>query len=230
MAKRAQIEANSNNAKESTAGPSIQTPTPARAQFGYPRCSNLWKTTKQTQFLRTSVKSTASNDETRRADLAVAIRGLYSAPSLIDNATPSGTASPHCARNQDSRRVKASDSLVARALSVPRRDSSRRLVAVQPLTTKQTQSRRTLVESTPSKGEECRGGGNRERYLQPATGVSPRPAALRTGSENRMMVLMVEKRGCRSSYPGLTLLGPYRSYFEFLRQLFNSRNWSLLGC
>ena len=47
--------------------------------------------------------------------------------------------------------LKASDSFVAHTLSVPRRDSSRRLGAVQ--TTKQTQSRRTPVESTPSKNE-----------------------------------------------------------------------------
>ena len=38
--------------------------------------------------------------------------------------------------------MKASDSFVAHALRVPRRDSSRRLVAVQPQTTKQTQSRK----------------------------------------------------------------------------------------
>ena len=58
------------------------------------------KTTKQTQSRRTAVKSTASNDEPRSADLAFEIRGL-------------------CC-------VKASDSFVAHALSVPRRDSSRR--------------------------------------------------------------------------------------------------------
>ena len=49
--------------------------------------------------------------------------------------------------------VKAPDSLVAHALSVPRRDSSRRLGAAQSKTTKQTQSRRTLVESTRSNDE-----------------------------------------------------------------------------
>ena len=43
-------------------------------------------------------------------------------------------------------------SLVAHTLSVPRRDSSRRLEAIQPQTTKQTQSRRTPVESTPQWG------------------------------------------------------------------------------
>ena len=44
-------------------------------------------------------------------------------------------------------------STVAHALSVPRRDLSRRLGPFQPQTTKQTQLRRTPVESTPSKDE-----------------------------------------------------------------------------
>ena len=44
-------------------------------------------------------------------------------------------------------------SLVAHTLSVPRRDSSRRLEALQPQTTKQTQSLRTLVRSTASNDE-----------------------------------------------------------------------------
>ena len=85
----------------------------------------LTQTTKQTQFRRTPIKSTASNDQPRSADLAVEIRGLCAPPST-DNATPSVAASPHRAGNRDSRRVKASDSSVAHALSVPRRDSSRR--------------------------------------------------------------------------------------------------------
>ncbi len=132
----------------------------------------LTKTTKQTQFRRTPIKSTASNDQPCSADLAVEIRGL-SAPPPTDNATPSVAASPHRAGNRDSRRVKASDSSVAHALSVPRRDSSRRLGGVQPRgqdrgqlpnsetylttaltqTTKQTQFRRTPAKSTRSKDE-----------------------------------------------------------------------------
>ena len=82
--------------------------------------------TKQTQSRRTAVKSTASNDEPRSADLPFEIRGL-------------------CC-------VKASDSFVAHALSVPRRDSSRRPAQFghpsstnAPNTTKQTRSRRTPI-------------------------------------------------------------------------------------
>ena len=128
----------------------------------------LTKTTKQTQFRRTPMKSTPSNDEPRSVDLAVEIRGLCCAPP--DSVTPSGAAYPHRAGNQDSRHMKASDSfvahaflpavspfvatsspVVAQALTVPRRDSSRRLGAVQPKIAKQTQSRRTRVETTTSR-------------------------------------------------------------------------------
>ena len=49
--------------------------------------------------------------------------------------------------------VATSVPAVAHALSVPRRDSSRRLGPFQPKTTKQTQSRRTPLESTSSKDE-----------------------------------------------------------------------------
>ena len=66
------------------------------------------QTTKRTQSRRTPVGSTPSKDKTRGADLAVEIRGL-------------------CSGNQHSHHGKASDSPVAHALSVPRRDSSRRL-------------------------------------------------------------------------------------------------------
>ena len=55
--------------------------------------------------------------------------------------------------------VATSIPVVTHAFSVPRQDSSRRLAAFQPKTTKQTQSRRTPVESTPSKGEERHRGG-----------------------------------------------------------------------
>ena len=48
----------------------------------------LTKTTKQTQFRQTQVKSTPSRDEPRSADLAVEIRGL-SAPPLTDSTSPS---------------------------------------------------------------------------------------------------------------------------------------------
>ena len=131
------------------------------------------KTTKQTQSRRTPVESTPSNDEPRSVDLAFEIRGLCSAPPPTDNASPSGAASPHRTGNQHSGHRKASDSLVAHAflravspfvatsipvvahaLSVPRRDSSRRLGAAQSKTTKQTQCRLTPVESTLSKAEE----------------------------------------------------------------------------
>ena len=49
----------------------------------------LTQTTKQTQFRRTSVESTRSNDEPRSVDLAFEIRGLCSAPPPTDNASPS---------------------------------------------------------------------------------------------------------------------------------------------
>ena len=103
------------------------------------------KTTKQTQFFRTPMKSTPSKGETGSADLAFEIRGL-------------------CC-------VKASDSFVAHALSVPRRDSSRRPAQFghpsstnAPKTTKQTQSRRTPLVS----GADCRSTNDR------AAGGSPR--------------------------------------------------------
>ena len=147
------------------------------------------KTTKQTQFRRTPVRSTLSRDEPRSVDLAVEIRGLSSAPPLIGNVTPSGAASPHRVGNQDSGHTKASDSFVAHAffravspfvatsspfvahaLSVPRRDSSRRLGAVQPKTTKQTQFRRTPVESSA----DCRSTNGRAARVTVATHDSAR--------------------------------------------------------
>ena len=119
------------------------------------------------------MESTPFKDEPGTADLAFEIRGLCFAPFTIDSTRPAGAASPHRARNQDSRRVKASDSFVAHALSVPRRDSSRRLGAVQPKITKQTQSRRTRVETTtsrrrtpaPTAREECYTGQPGSRGL-----------------------------------------------------------------
>ena len=74
----------------------------------------LTKTTKQTQFRQTQVKSTPSRDEPRSADLAVEIRGL-SAPPLTDSTSPSGAASPYDTGNQHSGHMKASDSFVAHA-------------------------------------------------------------------------------------------------------------------
>ena len=109
------------------------------------------KPTKQTQFGRTPIKSTASNDQPRSADLAVEIRGL-SAPPPTDNATPSVAASPHRAGNRDSRRVKASDSSVAHALSVLRRDSSRRP--------------RLAVSGGPPAGETQPGGPSRSVLME----------------------------------------------------------------
>ncbi len=122
----------------------------------------LTQTTKQTQFRRTPVESTPfKDDEPGTADLAFEIRSLCSAPFTIDSTRPAGPASPHRARNQDSRRVKASDSLVAHALSVPRRDSSRRppqfghpSFTNSPETTKQTQFGRTAIETTTSRPTE----------------------------------------------------------------------------
>ena len=121
----------------------------------------LTQTTKQTQFRRTPVESTPFKDEPRSADLAFEIRGLCSAPFTIDSTRPAGAASPHRARNQDSRRLKASDSFVAHALSVPRRDSSRRppqfghpSFTNSPETTKQTQFGRTAIETTTSRPTE----------------------------------------------------------------------------
>ena len=126
------------------------------AQFGHRSSTNAPHTTKQTQSRRTTVKSTASKGGTRDAELPFEIRGLC---SPTDNTSPSVAASPHSARNQKCHRLKASDSFVAHALSVPRRDSSRRPAQFghrsstnAPHTTKQTQSRRTTVKSTASKG------------------------------------------------------------------------------
>ena len=117
-------------------------------------------TTKQTQSRRTAVKSTASNDEPRTADLAFEIRGL-------------------CC-------VKASDSFVAHALSVPRRDSSRRPAQFghssstnAPNTTKQTQSRRTPLVSGP----DCQSANDRAAGGEQAVGwwvSQPLPRAART--------------------------------------------------
>ena len=123
------------------------------------------KTTKQTQFPRTPVESLPSHDEPRSADLAVEIRGLCG-PALTDSTTPPGAASPHRPENQDSRRVIAPDSFVAQ-FGHP---SS----ANAPQTTKQTQSRRTPVESSA----DCRSTNDR------AAGGSPR-------------ALAQKNRGCR---------------------------------
>ena len=109
------------------------------------------KTTKQTQFRRTPVKSTPAKDKPRSADLAFEIRGLLlKAPdSLVARAFLRAGVNP----KNETVVVATSIPAVAHALSVPRRDSSRRLGAVQSKTTKQTQSRRTPVESTPSNDE-----------------------------------------------------------------------------
>ena len=133
------------------APPPIDTPSPTAGRIGFrasrdsaPQAglrggqapaqqTTPTQTTKQTQSRRTPVESTPFKDEPRSADLAVEIRGLCSAPA------PNSSVAHF---------------FVAHALSVPRRDSSRRPGGVQPQTTKQTQSRRTPVESTPSKGEE----------------------------------------------------------------------------
>ena len=138
------------------APPPIDTPSPTAGRIGFRASSKsgpqpgLTQTTKQTQSRRTPMKSTASNDETRSVDLAVEIRGLC------------------CAKAPNS-----AHSFVAHALSVPRRDSSRRLGAVQPKTTKQTQYRRTPIETTTSRPMEP--VPLQERPM--ATAISPAPAA-----------------------------------------------------
>ena len=135
------------------APPPIDTPSPTAARIGFRASSKsapqpgLTQTTKQTQSRPTPVKSAPFKDEPRSADLAVEIRGL-SAPPLTGGTSPLGAASPHRAGNQHSRHVKACDSFVAHTLSVPRRDSSRRLGAVQ--TTKQTQFPPTPMQTTTS--------------------------------------------------------------------------------
>ena len=124
------------------APPPIDTPSPTAGRIGFRASSKsgpqpgFTQTTKQTQFPPTPMKSAPFKDEPCSADLPFEIRGL-SAPPLTDSTSPSGDASPHRAGNQHSRYVKESDSFVAHTLSVPRRDSSRRLGAVQ--STKQTQ-------------------------------------------------------------------------------------------
>ncbi len=139
------------------APPPIDTPGPTAARIGFRASSEsapqpgLTQTTKQTQFRPTPVKSAPFKDEPRSADLAVEIRALCSAGPPTDSASPSTAAASqqsHRLRHQDSSHLKAPDSFVAHALSVPRRDSSRRLGTVQPQTTKQTQLRRTVMEST----------------------------------------------------------------------------------
>ena len=127
----------------------------AREQVVSPKPLSQSQTTKQTQFRLTHVKSVLFKDESCSADLAVEIRGPSALP-LTDSTSPSAAASPHRAGNQYSRHVKESDSFVAHTPSVPRRDSSRRLGTVQRKTTKRTQSRRTIVESTPCKEEQGR--------------------------------------------------------------------------
>ena len=118
-------------------------------------------------------------------------RGLCSAGPPTDSASPSTAAASrqsHRLRHQDSSHLKAPDSLVAHALSVPRRDSSRRLGTVQPQTTKQTQLRRTVMQSTAFCQATClkqasrftagNVGLRRERAL-PIAGTKP---VLRSGS------------------------------------------------
>ena len=89
-----------------------------------------------------------------------------SASCPTNNASAQQAASPYGAGNQHSRQVKASDSFVAHALSVPRRDSSRRLGTVQPQTTKRTQSRRTPLESGRYNGPVMGNPTNNSRRLR----------------------------------------------------------------
>ena len=166
------------------APPPIDTPSPTAGRIGF-RASResapqaglrndrapalqtpLTQNTKQTQSRRTPVESTPFKGEPGTAGLAFEVRGLCSAPFTIDSTRPAGAASPHRARNQDCRRVKASDSFVAHALSVARRDSggdSRRLGALQPKTTKQTQFCRTPMKSTV----DCRSTNDRSHEAAP---------------------------------------------------------------
>ena len=137
------------------APPPIDTPRPAVGRIGFrtsrdsaPQAglrggrppaqqTTLTRTTKQTQSRRTRVESMPSKDETdaghslKASDFPVAHAFVRAVSPFLATSSP----------------------VVAHALSVPRRDSSRRLEAVQPQTTKQTQSRRTPVESMSSKDE-----------------------------------------------------------------------------
>ena len=130
------------------APPPADTPSPTASRIGFRASSEsapqpgLTQTTKQTQFRRTPVKSTPTKDKTRSADLAFEIRGLLLKVPVA-----------HAFLRAVSPFVATSSPVVAHALSVPRRDSSRRPGGVQPKTTKQTQFRRTPVQSTPAKDE-----------------------------------------------------------------------------
>ena len=196
------------------APPPIDTPSPQVSRIGF-RASResapkaglrsgrapapqtaLTQTTKQTQSRRTPVESTPFKDEPGTADLAFEIRGLCSAPFTIDSTRPAGAASPHRARNQDSRRLKASDSFVAHALSVPRRDSSRRppqfghpSFTNSPETTKQTQFGRTAIETTTSRPTETRVPTAIEGPNWPPSAAG-RP---RSGRSKRLAVRVVEE-------------------------------------
>ena len=88
----------------------------------------LTQTTKQTQFRRTPIKSTASKDEPRSADLAFEIRGLCTAPPTTDSTSPSGGAYRQPAPPSEPRfsPCESVRFFCGHALSVPRRDSSRR--------------------------------------------------------------------------------------------------------
>ena len=123
------------------APPPIDTPSPTASRIGFRASSEsapqpgFTQTTKQTQFRPTPVKSVPFKDEPCSVDLAFETRGLCSAGPPTDSASPSTAAASrqsHRLRHQDSSHLKAPDSFVAHALSVPHRDSSRRRGAVQP--------------------------------------------------------------------------------------------------
>ena len=164
------------------APPPIDTPHPTAGRIGFrisrestPQAglpggrppaqqTTLTQNTKQTQFRRTPVKSTRSKNEPRSA-ISLLRSAAFTPPRLRPIApVPQRPLLGSRTRRQDSCQVKASDSFVAHILSGPRRDSSRRLGAVQPQTTKQTQSRRTPVESNA----DCRSTNDGAGWVPPA--------------------------------------------------------------
>ena len=188
------------------APPPIDTPHPTAGRIGFrashesapeanlrgdrppaPQASPT-RTTKQTQSRRTPVKTTTSQP--------------------METASHSFVA--HAFLRAVSPFVATSSSVVAHALSVPRRDSSRRLGTVQPQTTKQTQSRRTLMKSSAqgrstNEKSSAQGRSTNDR----AAGGSPRssaPGILSGSGETR--VLLVGGSSCTDAWPQGPILHP----------------------
>ena len=145
------------------------------------------------------MKSTPSKGEPRSADLAFEIRGLCCVNDEPRSADLASEIRSLCC-------VKASDSFVAHALSVPRRDSSRRPAQFghpsstnAPNTTKQTQFRQTLMESMPSEDKQgCLSPPGSTDLVGTGTLAGPSP---RSGDAVRSADLAVEIRGLCSAPP-----------------------------